>query len=89
MPRRKNDIKRLEQARINMRRMRERIKNDPLRYAEHRRKEKERYFKRKQTKKVKMISEMPRHEQEHVRKLWRERSKKYRASKQQTKSLIN
>ncbi|CAH0552477.1 unnamed protein product [Brassicogethes aeneus] len=52
------DEKRREQVRLNMKRMRERIKGDAAKHEEYKRKERERYNQRKESGKIKSISDM-------------------------------
>lgn len=59
-----------------MRQLRENIKNDPVLYEESKRKERERYYARKQAGKIKSVQEMSSREQRKVRMAWRQRSKK-------------
>ncbi|CAH0562790.1 unnamed protein product [Brassicogethes aeneus] len=65
-----------EHSRESMRRLREKIKNDPVLYEESKRKEKERYLARKVTGKIKKIDQMSTREKRKTRKEWRARSKK-------------
>ncbi|XP_045062811.1 uncharacterized protein LOC121537485 [Coregonus clupeaformis] len=50
---------------------RERIKSDPLKYAESLKKDRERYLKKKQQGVVKSVTEMPKREQRKMRRQWR------------------
>lgn len=59
-----------------MQRLRDEIKNDPVKYEEAKRKERERYHARKKAGKIKIINNMTPREQRKVRKNWREKSKK-------------
>lgn len=65
-----------------MRKLREKVKNDPALYEEHKKKERERYKARKEAGKIKSIEDLSEREQRNVRKQWRERSKRsYHARK--------
>lgn len=70
--------KRREQKKLTMRKLREKMKNNPTALDEERRKARERYHKRKEKGLVKTISDLPRREQKAVRKDWRERALRYR-----------
>ncbi|XP_063237276.1 uncharacterized protein LOC134539299 [Bacillus rossius redtenbacheri] len=64
-----------------MQKLREAIRNDPIRYEEAKKKERERYHERKRLGKIKSVNEMSSREQRNIRKNWRQRSKKYYSSK--------
>nr|CAI5853399.1 unnamed protein product [Callosobruchus analis] len=76
----KKKIDRQEQVKQNMRRMLAKIKNDPAKYEEYKRKERERYKKRKAEGKIPKISDLSERQQRVKRKIWRASSKKYRDS---------
>lgn len=63
--------------------MRERIRADAAKHEEYKKKERERYFKRKETGKIKSISELSDREKRTMRKNWKERSKKHRINKKE------
>lgn len=58
-----------------MQKLRQSIKDDPVKHEEYKRKERERYQKRKQAGKIKFINEMNEREKRVIRKNWREKSK--------------
>lgn len=60
----------------SMRRLRDRIKNDPFKYEEAKRKERERYYARKAAGKIKGIKDMTTREQRQVRRVWRNKFRK-------------
>ncbi|VEN36235.1 unnamed protein product [Callosobruchus maculatus] len=59
----KKKIDRQEQVKQNMRKMRAKIKSDPVKYEEYKRKERERYKKRKAEGKIQKISDLPERQQ--------------------------
>lgn len=79
---------RSEKVKLNMRRMRERIRNNPEMYEEYKRKERERYHKRKQEGKIKLIEDSTEREKRSKRKLWRESSKKHREGRRIIQNII-
>ncbi|CAH0559892.1 unnamed protein product [Brassicogethes aeneus] len=75
----KNNSKR-KKSKECMQKLREKIKNDPILYAECKRKERERYHARKEAGKVKSINDLSEKEKKKARAQWRERSRKFRNS---------
>ncbi|KAL1489097.1 hypothetical protein ABEB36_014042 [Hypothenemus hampei] len=74
--------KRREAKKMSMRRARQKIRNDPIRYAEEKAKDRER--KRKSRPHIQDLSER---NQRKVRKEWKERSKRYRQRKKLPKKM--
>lgn len=70
--------KRREQIRLSMRRNRKKIKKDPAALEEMRRKDRDRYHKKKEKGLIKTIKDHTPRQQRKIRKYWRENSKKYR-----------
>nr|CAI5819089.1 unnamed protein product [Callosobruchus analis] len=75
-PNRKNADCRRRMVRNSMRKLRESIKNDPVRYEEAKKKERERYYARKAAGKIKGVADMTEREKRAIRKKWKDRSKK-------------
>lgn len=67
--------KKREKCKESMRRLREQIKSDPIKYEESKKKERERYHGRKAAGKIKSIKDMNTREQRHIRKIWRQKVK--------------
>ncbi|CAH1114447.1 unnamed protein product [Psylliodes chrysocephalus] len=80
---------RKEQVKQNMKKMRERIRNDPVKYEEYKRKEKERYEKRRNEGKIKNISDLTNREKREKRKTWRHSSKKYRQRLRMIENIVD
>lgn len=85
MPRKKNNLseeqkkeKRKEQKKIAMRRLREKEKLNPLALEERRRKDRERYHKKKVEKKIKTIEDYTPREKRVLPRKWRDKARKYR-----------
>lgn len=76
-----------EKKKMLMRKLRENIKNDPSKYEEAKRKERERYYARKQAGKIKTIDKMSPREQRTIRKNWRERSNRCYKNKKNNEDL--
>lgn len=75
--------KKREKCKELMRRLREQIKSDPNKYEESKRKERERYYARKATGKIKSINDMNQRDQRRVRKIWRSKFKaRYQRNKE-------
>lgn len=77
-----------ERSKNAMRKLRERIKNDPVLHEEEKRKARERYKARKEAGKVKTIADLSERERRKVRKCWREKSKKAYHSKKERENLL-
>ncbi|VEN35312.1 unnamed protein product [Callosobruchus maculatus] len=84
----KKKIDRQEQVKQNMRKMRAKIKSDPEKYEEYKRKERERYKKRKAEGKIQKISDLPERQQRAKRKIWRASAKKYRDSRRRIQDFL-
>ncbi|KAL3274298.1 hypothetical protein HHI36_015703 [Cryptolaemus montrouzieri] len=56
----------------------QRIKNDPVKNAQLKEKEKQQYKKKKEKGQIKTIKDMSEREQRAIRKIWREKTKKHR-----------
>ncbi|KAL0869426.1 hypothetical protein ABMA27_007661 [Loxostege sticticalis] len=82
-------IRRREQKKIVMRRLREKIKRNPVALAEKRKKDREYYYKKKEKGLVKTIKDLPPRDQRKLRKKWREDSKKRREIKKIQRSAQN
>lgn len=76
--------KRRKQVKECMKRLRENIKSDPVRYEEAKRKERERYHARKASGKIKAVSDMSEREKRATRRKWKERSKRYYQRKKES-----
>nr|CAI5844105.1 unnamed protein product [Callosobruchus analis] len=63
-------------VRNSMRKLRESIKNDPVRHEEAKKKDRERYYARKAAGKIKGVADMTEREKRAIRKKWKDRSKK-------------
>ncbi|CAH1993737.1 unnamed protein product [Acanthoscelides obtectus] len=73
-------------VRESMRKLREAIKSDPVRYEEAKKKERERYHARKAAGKIKGIADMSEREKRTIRRKWKDRSKRcYERKKTQEK----
>lgn len=73
-----------------MKKLRERIKNDPEMYEEYKKKERERYKARKEAGTIKSVQDLSERERRNIRKRWRQRSKRsYDAKKNQEKNREN
>lgn len=70
-----------EKQKERMRKNREKIKNDPVKYEQQKQRERERYHRRKAASKIKIVSQMTEREKRLKRKQWKERSKRYYARK--------
>lgn len=66
-----------------MRKIRQAIRNDPIAYEESKRKERERYHKRKAEGKIKLIKDLKEREKRIQRKAWRNHSKKFYLTRKQ------
>lgn len=66
-------------AKERQRRRREKIKNDPVKFAEHKDKERQRWHKRKSQGKVKTVSEMSERENRKQKRDWKDRQRKCRS----------
>ncbi|CAH0560584.1 unnamed protein product [Brassicogethes aeneus] len=82
-------MRRKEQKRKSMRKARKQMKNDPIKYEETKRKDRERYYRKKEDGRIKLVSEMTPMQARVQRKVWREDKKKYRASKKVKEKLEN
>lgn len=63
-----------------LREYRQRVKNDPMKYQEYLKKERERNKTRKGEAKLKSINNLSIREQRHVRRAWRKRQRDHRIS---------
>lgn len=73
--------RRREMKKLSMRKAREKMRSDPLKHEEVKAKDRERYKRKKEEGKIKLIGEMNRREQRRIRQEWKKRSKKYRSKK--------
>lgn len=80
---------RRKQVKENMRKMRVRIRNDPEKYEECKRKERERYEKRKHEGKIKGIKDLTDRDKRKKRKTWRECSRKYREKLRMVENILD
>ncbi|XP_031338109.1 uncharacterized protein LOC116175586 [Photinus pyralis] len=80
--------KRKEKKKQSMRRLREAIKNDPVKHEDAKRKERERYHARVNAGKIKKIDNLDSRTQRSVRKKWRIYSKRYYDSQKRKKDLV-
>lgn len=69
------------------RRRRENIKSNPILYEEQKRKERERYQKRKEEGKIKFVNDLTRRERKAQRTNWLERTKRFRQKKKENEKL--
>lgn len=72
----------LEKRRISQKLKRDKIKLNPEKYARHKEKERQRYYKRKEAKKVKQINDMTPKEKRNQRKKWITNSGNFRNKQQ-------
>lgn len=70
--------KRREQKKLSMRRARLKLKENPLLLEEAKKKERERYQKRKNAGKIRSVKDMTEREKRMIRKVWKEKARKYR-----------
>ncbi|KAF2897531.1 hypothetical protein ILUMI_08646, partial [Ignelater luminosus] len=82
----KTEIRR-EKRKKCMRKLRQSIKSDPVQYEEYKQKERERYQRRKEAGKIKLIGAMNEREKRVIRKEWRRRSKRSYDVKKQRKAV--
>nr|CAI5840228.1 unnamed protein product [Callosobruchus analis] len=76
-----------ERSRESMKKLLEKIKNDPVLYEESKRRENERYLARKTAGKIKTIDQMSTREKRKIRKEWKARSKKTYENKKRQQQL--
>lgn len=69
------------------RRRRENIISNPILYEEQKRKERERYQKRKEEGKIKLVNDLTRRERNAQRTSWLERTKRFRQKKKENEKL--
>lgn len=82
-----NPDKKRKISRECMRKLRENIKNDPVKHEEAKKKERERYHSRKAAGKIKCIVDMSEREKRLTRKKWKDRSKRSYEAKKREKNL--
>lgn len=82
-------LERNENKKLAMRKLREALKNDPVKFEEAKKLERERYHKRKEQGKIKAISKLNLRDQRALRKDWRNRSKKSYDRKKKLKKELN
>lgn len=70
----------IEQKKLSMRKAREKIKQDPVKYAEEKEKEKKRYHQRKKDKKIRTIDQFTSREQRNLRKARKIQMRTYTAN---------
>ncbi|CAH1110629.1 unnamed protein product [Psylliodes chrysocephalus] len=79
--------KRTEQKKLSMRRAREKLKSDPIKHEEVKKRDRERYKKKKEAGLIPRIKDLSRREVKDFRKKWRERSKQHRLAKKAKEKL--
>lgn len=79
---------RLEKKRQAERLRYQRLKRDPVKNAELKEKEKEKYIKKKEKGLIKSVKDMTEREQRAIRKIWREKTKKLRERRKQKSNQI-
>lgn len=73
--------RRREMKKLSMRKSRENMRSDPLKYEEAKANDRNRYKRKKEEGKIKLIGEMSRRDQRRIRGEWKKRSEKYRSRK--------
>ncbi|XP_039300411.1 glutamic acid-rich protein [Nilaparvata lugens] len=79
--------KRREMKKMSMRKAREKLRSDPVKYEEIKAKDRNRYRRKKEEGKVKLIGEMSNRDQRRIRQEWRKRSEKYRLKKKNEENI--
>ncbi|RZF36459.1 hypothetical protein LSTR_LSTR009555 [Laodelphax striatellus] len=79
--------KRREMKKMSMRKAREKLRSDPVKYEEIKAKDRDRYRRKKEEGKVKLIGEMSNRDQRRIRQEWRKRSEKYRLKKKNEENI--
>ncbi|XP_037294853.1 uncharacterized protein LOC115443525 [Manduca sexta] len=77
----------MEQARLHKRQVYAEIKKDPEKYALQKEKDRQRYLKRKEQKKIKLVGDMTPRQKRNQRKQWRENSRRYYETKKKSRTI--